>query len=349
MSEKHTEDELLAWLRTRPGTELLGDDAARLPAEPGTVWLATVDSQIAGVHVPADLDPGVLARRLLQVNLSDLAASGARPAYALAAVSAPRGFDHRRFFEALLAACSGAGVRLAGGDLARSPVLTLTLTLLGTRPEGAPPLGRRGARPGDLLWVGGTLGESAAGQRLVARGARLRSGGPGGSGEPARAGRGGDEVVLPEGFRRPESLAQAARRAVRRNLAPTAQIELGAWLGARSERSGRAAALDLSDGLARDLPRLARECGVGAEVEVEALPLAAGFGELCAALGEDPRELALAGGEDYVLLFALPTDEAPPEGFGCRRIGGMTEGGELKLIGSGHEEEWPDLGWDHFK
>lgn len=328
------EDDLLAWLREQPGTDLLGDDAARLPAEPGTVWLATTDSQIAGVHVPADLDPGVLARRLFQVNLSDLAASAARPAYALAAVSAPAGFDHRRFFEALLGACSEAGVRLAGGDLARSPVLTLTLTLLGTRPEGAPRLGRGGARPEDALWVGGTLGESGAGQRLVARGARLEGGGG---------------VVLPEGFRRPDSLAEAARRSVRRHLAPAAQLELGAWLGARPGAGERAAALDLSDGLARDLPRLARESGVGAAVEAEALPTPPGFDALCAALGEDPRELALAGGEDYVLLFALPPDEAPPVRFDCHRIGRVTEGGELKLIRSGRTESWPDLGWDHLE
>ncbi len=329
------EDDLLAWLRSRPGTELLGDDAARLPARPGAVWLATTDSQIAGVHVPADLDPAVLARRLLQVNLSDLAASGAEPAHALAAVSAPAGFDHRRFFEALLDACATAGVRLAGGDLARSPVLTLTLTLLGARPEGAPRLGREGARPGDRLWVGGTLGESGAGQRLVARGARLTAGEPEGT------------VVLPEGFRHPPGVAEAARRAVLRHLVPAAQLELGAWLGSRLEAGSRAAALDLSDGLARDLPRLARESGVGAEVEADALPTPEGFDGLCAALGEDPGALALGGGEDYVLLFALPPEEAPPVRFECHRIGRVTEGEALILVKAGREEPWPDLGWDH--
>lgn len=332
-----TEDELLAWLRTLPGTDLLGDDTARLPVRPGSVWLATTDSQIAGVHVPADLDPAVLARRLLQVNLSDLAAAAAEPAYALAAVSAPAGFDHRRFLEALLGACAGAGVRLAGGDLARSPVATLTLTLLGSRPEAAPSVGRGNARPGDALWVGGTLGDSAAGQRLVARGARLRAAG---TGDPAE---GGDRVTLPEGLDLPEPVREAARRAVRRHLGPRAQLELGAWLGTRE----RAAALDLSDGLGRDLPRLARESRAGAEVDAEALPAAEGFGALCAALGEDPLELALGGGEDYALLFALPPDELPPDRFGCHRVGRVTEEIELWLVKSGRRERWPDLGWDH--
>ena len=330
-----TEDELLDWLRRQPGTELLGDDTARLPARPGRVWIATTDSQIAGVHVPADLDPAVLARRLLAVNLSDLAAAAAEPAYALAAVSAPAGFDHRRFLDALLAACAAAGVRLAGGDLARSPVLTVTLTLLGTRPHAAPAVGRGNARPGDALWVGGTLGESGAGQRLVARGARLDAGADAAGGE--------GDVSLPRDLDLPEPVREAARRAVRRHLAPRAQLELGAWLGGRE----RAAALDLSDGLTRDLPRLARESGVGAEVEAEALPVAEGFGALCAALGEDPLELALGGGEDYVLLFALPPDELPPDRFGCKPVGRVTKKTELWLVRSGRRERWPDLGWDH--
>jgi thiamine-monophosphate kinase len=331
------EDELLAWLRTLPGTDLLGDDTARLPVRPGSVWIATTDSQIAGVHVPADLDPAVLARRLLELNLSDLAAAAAEPAYALAAVSAPAGFDHRRFLEALLTACAAAGVRLAGGDLARSPTLTLTLPLLGSRPEGAPAVGRGNARPGDVLWVGGTLGESGAGQRLVSRGARLRAGAGGGPEE------GASEVYLPQDLDLPEAVREAARRAVRRHLAPRAQLELGAWLGGRE----RAAVMDLSDGLARDLPRLARESGAGAEVEAEALPTPEGFAALCAALGEDPLELALGGGEDYVLLFALPADELPPDRFECRPVGRVTKETELWLVKPGRREPWPDLGWDH--
>jgi thiamine-monophosphate kinase len=327
------EDELLAWLRSRPGTELLGDDAARLPAAPGKVWIVTTDSQIAGVHVPPELDPALLARRLLRVNLSDLAASGAEPAYALVAVSAPPGFAHRRLFDALLAACAEAGVRLAGGDLARSPVLTLTLTLLGTRPADAPVLSRKGARPGDALWAGATLGESAAGQRLLARGARA---------VPSVR---GPRVTLPAELRRPRSLAEAARRAVVRHLEPRLQLELGAWLGSRE----RAAAIDLSDGLARDLPRLARESGVGAEVEADLLPFSEGFEGLCAALGEEPIDLALGGGEDYCLLFALPENEPPPGRFECARIGRVTEGERLVLVRSGRRQSWPETGWDHLQ
>ena len=327
------EDRLLGWLRERPGTDLLGDDAAHLPAPGGGAWVATVDPQVAGVHVPPDLDEILLARRLLHVNLSDLAASGARPAYALVSVAAPEGFGHRRFFDGLLAACGEEGVQLAGGDVARSPTLTVTMTLLGQPSDGARRLSRANGRAGDVLWVGGTLGEAAAGQRLLALGARLAA-----HSEHAH-------VFLPAELRSSEELAAAARRAVLRNLAPEAQVELGLWLASRP----RATAMDLSDGLARDLPRLAAESGVGAEVTAEALPRAPEFDALCQALGESPTELALGGGEDYVLLFALPEGDEPPERFGCTKIGRLKEGDGLTLVRDGVREPLPQLGWDHLE
>jgi thiamine-monophosphate kinase len=340
VAEAGGEDRLLAWLREQPGTELLGDDTAFLPPGP---WRATVDSQIEGVHVPPGLDPAIVARRLLQVNLSDLAASGglaasaaeAGAAYALLALSAPEGFDHRAFFTALLDECAATGVRLAGGDLARSPTLTATLTLFAPPPSGTRGLHRRGARPGDRLWVGGTLGESGAGQRLLAQGARPE--GPSGSAIRDEA------VELPEAVRRPPALARAARSAVVRHLRPRAQLTLGARLA----ESGATAAMDLSDGLARDLPRLAAASEVGARVEADTLPLAEGFDALCAALGEDPIDLALAGGEDYVLLFTLPTGQTPPKRSECKEIGEITEEPRLVLVREGKEEPWPETGWDH--
>lgn len=350
MAARASEDDLLRWLRRRlrppagaTGTsqppELIGDDAAVLPRE---AWAVTVDSQIAGVHVPPDLPAAVLARRLLAVNLSDLAATGAEPAYALLALSATTGFDHRAFFRALLAACRTAGLELAGGDLARHPAATTaTLTLFGRRPPGGRWLRRSAGRPGDVLWLGGTVGESAAGCRLLARGARW----PGAIGASGAKGAGGarTRVELPPDL--PAALGPAARRAVRRHLAPAPQLALGRWLG----RQRRAAALDVSDGPARDLRRLAGESGVGAEVTAEALPLAAGFERLCGFLGVSALELALGGGEDYVLLFALPAGTAPPPAFGCREIGRLTRSRNLVLIDDGCRRPLPELGWDHLQ
>lgn len=321
------EDRLIGWLRRQPGTELLGDDAALLPTGP---QVATVDSQIEGVHFPEGLDPAAVARKLLAINLSDLAAVGAVPRYALLALSARSGFDHRRFYRAVLESCGEVGVKLAGGDVARSPGGTVaTLTLLGDRPEDGEFLRRGDARPGDELRVGGTLGESAAGQRLLARGARLE----------------GDRVRLPDDFRTPEALARAARRAVRRHLLPRPQLELGRRLG----RLHRVAAMDLSDGLARDLPRMCRESGVGAEVEARALPRAPAFDHLCDALEEDPVRLAIEGGEDYVLLFTLPKDAAADLPSSCHRIGTVIEGRDLRLIRAGRVEPLPRGGWDHLE
>ena len=118
--QRRPDDErsLVEWLAARPETAgLIGDDAAVFGARGAHV--VTVDSQVAGVHFPADLDPEILARRLLAVNLSDLAAMGARPAHAFLALAAAPGFEHRRFFTALLREARRHGVVLAGGDLSQ--------------------------------------------------------------------------------------------------------------------------------------------------------------------------------------------------------------------------------------
>jgi len=328
------EDSLLTWLRGRLVTSLIGDDAAILPALSSSA--VTMDSQIAGVHFPPDLAAADLARRLLAVNLSDLAAMGATPAYVFLALSAAPGFDHKAFFVSFLAACRRHDLTLAGGDLARHRGGTIaTLTLIGTKDAGARWLRRGCAEPGHTLWLGGTVGESAAGRILIERGARLA----------------GRRVELPafcKGF--PSLLSAAARRAVRRHLSPEPQLALGRWLGAQPFDI---AAIDISDGVARDLHRLCRESRVGAEIEVEELPLAARYTELCKALNVvDPLALALSGGEDYVLLFTLPPKLAPPAGLGARSLGTITPQSRKGQPGifikqAGRRRKLPDTGWDH--
>src|SRR5947209_742003 len=323
------EDRLLRWLRGRLAAPLIGDDAAILP--PLGAVAVTVDSQIASVHFPPDLAESDLARRLLAVNLSDLAAMGATPAYGFLALAAAPGFDHKKFFISFLAACRRHGLTLAGGDLARHPGGTIaTLTLIGTKDDGARWLRRSDAEPGHVVWLGGTVGESAAGRLLIERGARLA----------------GSRVDLPafcEAFS--SRLRAAARRAVRRHLRPEPQLALGRWLGAQPARG---AAMDVSDGVARDLHRLCRESGVGAEIAAESLPFAALFTTLCAALGADPLALALAGGEDYVLLFTLPPELAPPPGLGGRRIGTIVDHDRrISILRDGVRRQLPAAGWDH--
>jgi thiamine-monophosphate kinase len=323
-----TERTLVDWLAARPETAgLIGDDAAVFGARRAHV--VTVDSQTAGVHFPADLAPEILARRLLAVNLSDLAAMGARPAHAFLALAAAPGFDHRRFFTALLAAARRYGLVLAGGDLSSAPVTSASLTLIGARwPRARRFLRRAEARPGDDVYLGGTVGESALGLELVERGARRTATG----------------VSLPATLRIPRALEAAARRAVERHLLPRPQLELGAWLARRS----RAAAIDVSDGVARDLHRLCAASGVGASIDAARLPRSARFTELARELGLDPLTLQLGGGEDYVLLFTLPPRARADVSPACQRIGRIEAGREV-VLGDDVRRPLPDLGWDHLR
>jgi thiamine-monophosphate kinase len=183
--------------------------------------------------------------------------------------------------------------------------------------------------------LGGTVGESAAGRLLIDRGARLL--------RSARS-----KVELPEAFSAPAAVARAARSAVLRHLLPEPQLALGAWLGEQKE-SAPITAIDVSDGVARDLHRLCRASAVGAEIDAAALPWADRFEDLCKRIEADPIALTLTGGEDYVLLFTLPADLSPPASFACRRIGAITRRRKIVLIRDGVSRDLPDRGWDHLQ
>lgn len=323
--DSSSEDRLIDWLRRIAPGDLLGNDVARLGNLHDAV--ITLDHQIEGTHFPTGLDPAWIARRLLAVNLSDIAASGARATYALLGLAVPTSFDHRRFLRALTAACRRHEVLLAGGDTAASRHISLSLCLLGARPAGGRLLGRHTARAGDLLWLGGTVGESAMGRHLLDAGARIE----------------GRKVHLPARFRRSGAISRAAARAVRRHLAPSPQIELGLWLGRRR----RATAIDVSDGLGLDLARLCRASGVGARISERRLPLAIAYSRICRILDQAPIELALSGGEDYVLLFALPARVTPPEHLACTPIGRVTHDRSMRLERDGKTAPLEATGWSH--
>ena len=325
-----SEQSLLAWLKRKKATSgLIGDDAAVFPQRGEHV--VTVDTQIAGVHFPADTDVRVLARRLLAVNLSDLAAMGARPAHAFLALAAPVSFDHRSFFAAFLDGCTTYRLVLAGGDLAAAEGIFLSLTLVGEHWQGITRwLQRSTARPRDTLWVGGDPGWASLGLELSRRGGRIR----------------GLRVDLPQDAPLPKSLQRPARRALRCHFQPVPQLELGRWLAGQPE----GAACDISDGLVRDLYNLCSASGRGALLEEELLPLSPDFRRLAAHLDLDPIEAVLGGGEDYLLLFTLLPGLVPPQRFGCRRLGSIAEGNALQLRDkNGRLSRLPDLGWDHLR
>ena len=323
------EDRLHQWLRRRLlqcGFDRVGDDGAILPA--GGPWVVSQDHQIEGVHFPSGLDPRVIAKRLLAVNLSDLAAMGAEPTYAFLALSCPADFDQRRFLTGFIAACQAVDVELAGGDLARHDRVTTSLTLMGLTVSGGRWLQRSLGRAGDSVWLAGDLGLSATGRRLLELGAHLE----------------GRRVLLPEGLGFNSRERRLAVRAVRRHLVPVARIDVGRWLAKRR----RVAAIDVSDGFALDLHRLCRNSGVGARIEADTLPLQQNLKTVCIKLGMQPLDTALSGGEDYALLFTLPPRVRPPVVLACRRIGQLTVEPDIFLDSESRSERLPALGWDHF-
>jgi thiamine-monophosphate kinase len=327
------EDELLGWLkrrlRTKKERDHLRDDTATL--EGSGALVVTVDQQVEGVHFAPGLDARVVGRRLLAVNLSDLAASGATPRWAFLALQLPRGLDPKPLYAGLLAACRRHRVMLAGGDVSSGPALAASLTLIGQRAPGAAALSRDRARPGHALYLGGTVGESALGRALLERGARWTSG----------------AVRLPRSLALPPPMVLAARRAVKRHLLPEPQLALGRAIAALP---GAGAAIDLSDGFSRDLSRLCRESGVGARVEATALVRASppGFDALCSRLRLDPDALRLGGGEDYVLLFTMAANTAPPGRFRCTKVGEIVRGHRIfRLDAAGRRETLAPAGWDH--
>ncbi|MCH8213016.1 MAG: thiamine-phosphate kinase [Proteobacteria bacterium] len=259
-----------------PGAFALTDDAAVLEIEPGRRLVVTTDTMVAGVHFLPENPAGTVAAKLLRVNLSDLAAMGAKPlAYTLSAALPETMEDGwlERFAQALAADQASFQVTLIGGDTVATPgPLTLTLCALGTVAEGRE-LRRSGARPGDTVYVSGTIGDAALGL------AALRGELPG--------------------------LAPELREALgERYLRPQPRIALGQRLSGLAH-----AAADISDGLVADLGHICAASGTGATVEAARIPLSPA-GRAVLEADAERMTTVLAGGDDYELLFTAPPESA---------------------------------------
>jgi thiamine-monophosphate kinase len=253
----------------------IGDDAASVCPEAGAVSLLTSDMLVEGVHFDlATTDPARLGRKSLSVNLSDIAAMGGIPRYVLLSLAIPPTLS-AEFMEELVAGvteCAGRfGVTLVGGDTcAAQRDLVLSITVMGEqRPDRV--VGRNGARPGELVFVTGCLGDSALGLRELQAGTRVSP-------------------------------------AIDRHLDPLPRVEAGRQL---AEAGIPTAMIDVSDGLLADLGHILDRSGCGAELESDLLPLSPYFRETAARHHAEPLELALAGGEDYELLFTAPPEREP--------------------------------------
>jgi thiamine-monophosphate kinase len=303
-------------LELGPGVELgAGDDAAVLAPAPGHKLVVTTDVLVEGLDFTAALsEPEDWGWKAVVANLSDLAAMAAEARWLVLALTIPEATPVatlERVYAGVGEACRTFGAALVGGDVSGGPALSLAVTALG---EAERPVPRSGARPGDRLVVTGPLGAAAAGLAL------LRSGDPAAAGVLARF----------------PGLAAAHRR-------PVPALAMGMALA----RAGATAMIDVSDGLAGDALHLAEASGVGLEVHDSAVPLAPGVPEAAALLGHDPTELALGGGEDFVLAAALPRTADLGGVIDCGRFlpdpthrVRVTPTGEAPLGG---------LAWDHFR
>ncbi|MCS6787508.1 MAG: thiamine-phosphate kinase [Thiobacillaceae bacterium] len=315
-----SEFELIARHFSRPAATArlgVGDDAALVAPTGGMELAVSTDMLLAGRHFLPDTDPRLLGHKALAVNLSDLAAMGARPRWALLAIALPRADEAwlAAFSAGLYALAEAHGVELIGGDTSRGP-LTLCLTVIGEVPAGRA-LTRAGARPGDEVWVSGELGAAALGLAHLQGRCRLQP--------------------------------EAAAACLARLHTPAPRVALGAALVGLAS-----AAIDISDGLLADLGHILERSGVGAELEYTRLPAAAAL-RGCADVQLAQRCL-LAGGDDYELVFtAAPALGAAIESLAARlglpltRIGRITAGAGLALRDDhGRTMAYEVRGYDHF-
>ena len=298
----------------------IGDDAAAVNLTAGMVLLATADLLAQGVHFDlAWHDPGTLGRKSLAVNLSDIAAMGGIPRFALLSLAIPADFSLEvieRFMGGFLEQADRFGVALIGGDTSASQSgFVINVTLLGEQyPDRITK--RSGACFGDLVCVSGTVGDSALGLHSLKAGCL--------SGE-----------------------------SVQRHLDPLPRVELGRIL---AETRVPSAMIDVSDGLHADLGHILAASSAGARICLDALPLSDNFRKSVARQSANYYKLPLAGGEDYELLFTLPPaklkdaeNAAALAGVPVTVIGEITAEPGLHLAfvdGSSYEAEF--YGYDHF-
>jgi thiamine-monophosphate kinase len=293
----------------------VGDDAAVLDVDgDGRRLVVAIDTIVEGVHFPRSIDASAIGYRALAVNLSDIAAMGAEPAWMTLSLSLPEASEPwiASFASGLLELAEQYDVALVGGDTVRGP-LVVTVQLAGWV-EQDKWLTRSGAQPGDLLMVSGIPGEAAAGLHVI-------------------------QQHMP--------LTEAAALLQWRFLRPRPRVALG-----RQLRAVATSAMDVSDGLLTDLAKLCAASRCSARLDINALPLSAAMQEL---FDEDTAiDYALAGGDDYELIFTLPPDRVPEllaqrdPALPLTKIGVITAGSGVQCVRHGRAFTPRRSGYDHF-
>lgn len=291
----------------------IGDDCALLAVPAGEELVVSTDTLVAGVHFPEPSDPYLLGQRALAVSTSDLAGMGAAPIGFTLALTIPSVDPDwlGEFARGLDAMATGCNMRLIGGDTTRGP-LSMTLTVFGRVPAGQALL-RSGAQPGDLLCVGGALGDAAG--------------------------------ALPIVMGEHDQDSAEATALLGRYWSPQPQLALGQALRGRAS-----AALDISDGLLADCGHIAAASGVLLCIERQKLPLS---DALVGFAGHDQAlQCGLAGGDDYVLAFTLPAEQLPllqADGWPLHVIGHAAVGTGVRLLNAdGEAVTVASQGYNHF-
>jgi len=314
-------------LRGRRASGLLGvgDDAALWPPRHGYETILTCDWFLEGTHfLRRKHSADSVGWKSLARAISDIAAMGGVPVCFLLSLALPVSLSDRwldEFLGGLRRAAQRFVCPLAGGDTTRQEQVLISTTVVGHIPRGEAVL-RSGARPGDVLFVSGRLGEAEAGLELVRK--------------------------LPV-----QKLARhvATSALIQKHLYPEPRLALGRWLAKKRLVS---AMMDLSDGLSTDLPRICAASSVGATVDAASLPVPC-LSENPGLKKLDPCQLALHGGDDYELLFAVPARKARQipaslHGLALTAIGRMTKSRAILLRDrGGHELPLPNKGWDPFR
>lgn len=296
--------------RGAPGAFELRDDAAVIPQRPGFDLVVTKDAIVEGVHFPRGEAAELVARKLVRVNVSDLAAKAAEPFAAFLAVAWPQDFsqrDRELFAMGLAADLEAFGVDLLGGDTVRTPgPFTCTLTAMGWVPAGRM-VRRAGARPGDKLLVSGAIGDATLGL------AALKG-----------------EVEDADG-----------RLAYRYRL-PEPRVDLREIL-----RRHATAAADVSDGLVADARHIAEASGVGLLIDLDRIPLSGAAATWLEAQADVPASLLRlgTGGDDYEVVCTMASGVRKPPGFTV--IGEVREGQGVEVRAAGHPVDPGDGGWRH--
>jgi len=293
----------------------IGDDAAVLEVRADRKLVVAMDTIVAGVHFPAGIDAEDIGYRAVAVNLSDLAAMGATPAWMTLSLSLPEANETwlAGFAKGLFELAAKHEVALVGGDTLKGP-LVITVQIAGwVEPDRW--LTRAGAQPGDLVFISGVPGEAAAGLAVI-------------------------QQHLP--------LDDSARHLTHRFLRPEPRISLGRHL-----RTVASAAMDVSDGLLTDLGKLCAASGCGAQIDIDALPQSPAMQQLFAS--DNCVDYALAGGDDYEILFTVPPQRLaevtslPAPLPICTQIGVITAGSGVECRRGNRPFTVKRRGYDHFE